>query len=195
MRVRTLFTARHIPLPKRLDRCTTPMVSSSRTVARAPPQTFANALFRSCGKPHGSGSLVGGKMFDGQQVRRQRGPLGVQRAGESRAPCPAIPITRVERIALFAMQVGVDPGSVRTLNTLRDRVRALLIAMRLVPQRMQKQREIPRPAGGTFDEIGWTRGNGCRHHVRPRLLLRALSGDHGTQVTGRRTSLRNCTTV
>ena len=61
-----------------------------------------------------------------------------------RPPGARIPIAGVAEVAFFAMQVGVNPRAVAPAIFLGARVRAVPIAARVVPERLQGTRRVRR---------------------------------------------------
>lgn len=91
------------------------------------------------------------------------GPLVVEGAGEGRLPCPAVPVVGVPVLALFAVEVGVDAGGVGCVEVVDEGVRAVPVAVGVVPESVQE---------------GWERG-GFRGGEREGR--RASWGDYSTR--------------
>ena len=67
-------------------------------------------------------------------------PLGFEtdRGGRHGPARFRVPITRIGPVALFAVQVGMNPGSVAAFVLLCPRVRLVPVATRIMPQRFQR---------------------------------------------------------
>lgn len=100
-------------------------------------------------------------------MNRERAPLGVQRTIEHRPAGAAVPVAGIRGVAFLAMKVGMNPGCVRRLDILRNRMGAVPIAVRIVPESVQEWRETGGPRSGTLIKIGRRHGN----HGGPALSL------------------------
>ena len=68
-------------------------------------------------------------------------PLFVEWFARGRFASAAIPVSGVPDVAFFAMQVGVNPGTVGTFVLLRGFVSAGPVALRVPPQAGESERE------------------------------------------------------
>src|SRR5207247_1807117 len=64
-----------------------------------------------------------------------RSPFDVKRFPRDRAVRAPIPISRIAWVALFAVQVGVDPSCIRAFDILGDAMGRVPIAVAIVPER------------------------------------------------------------
>ena len=105
-------------------------------------------------------------MVPEQRLRDFR-PLGFERRGREGAARATIPVGGVAVVALFAMEVGVDPIAGAALVGLRALVRALPLAACVAPQGGQSGREARRlGAGERGAKLGQGQG-GLRLTSRP----------------------------
>jgi hypothetical protein len=96
-----------------------------------------------------------------KKIRRDGRPLFVERTREDRLTGAAIPIIRIEGVALLAMKIRVDAGAIGSLNILGESVRGGPVAVGIVPQGVKKWRESSGLAGRQFAEcLGRRRGHG-----------------------------------
>src|SRR5262245_64311509 len=76
-----------------------------------------------------------------QQNFRDRVPFGAQRRGRDRTLRLPVPITRIAEIALHAMQIGMDPGTILAALIHDDGVRLLPLVLARPPKRGQRRCE------------------------------------------------------
>jgi hypothetical protein len=79
-----------------------------------------------------------------QQVFDDVIPFAGQRLRAFGTAGAAVPVTGVVQIALFPVEIGVNPGARRAVDRLRDLVSGIPIALRVVPEGDERRRS----AGG-----------------------------------------------
>lgn len=101
----------------------------------------------------------------GSSLRQQRrcdvAPLIGERNGGDRPAGAAVPVCGVARIPFLPVKIGVDPRGLGVVDVLRDVVRLVPVAFRVVPEREEQGRQ----AGG------WSRrGEGCLEFCERHVL-------------------------
>ncbi len=91
-------------------------------------------------------------------------PLVVQRSAKARLGGSAIPVFRIELIAFFAVQVGMNPRAVSILTGLRCFVRAIPIPCGIALQRSLWTRQ-----GRGIGALEWVRHVSSMPHIEQAL--------------------------
>src|SRR5262245_39113043 len=79
-----------------------------------------------------------------QELFDDRFPLFFERGLRDGATGAAIPVRRVPEVAFLAVEIGVNPGAGFSVDVLRDAMRRVPVATRVVPERDKEGRESGR---------------------------------------------------
>ena len=95
----------------------------------------------------GSGGSPAGLLLFGEQGRDDGRAFVFQWGVAGRLGSAAVPVAGVGCVALAAVEIGVDPGTVGGFDLLRDRVGAVPITMGVPPEGLHERSEPGRWSG------------------------------------------------
>src|SRR5437764_817896 len=123
-------------VPASCSRWRRSMTSRRRPPSPTAPLMYLPPLLTSMASPRTPRALAIARRR--QQRRDDLAPFLLQRAGMSGAPGLPVPIACIAKIALDAVQVGVNPGRVLALLVLHDLVRARPVSLGGPPQTIER---------------------------------------------------------